>query len=211
MEFKKAIFGILTTLFAKLIKTSLTLLMKTCTVEVKGIDHLRQASTGKCMLALWHNRMAPVISILKKYTPKTNYMAIVSASKDGDILSKMIQAYPTGFTLRVPHLSRYTALRQMIEKIEEKKHVLVITPDGPRGPCYDIKPGIAIAALETGAQVIPFTWSANRYWELKTWDKFRIPKPFSKVHVYFGSPLQFRDQTLEEVKAILKKKMDAIT
>ena len=71
-----------------------------------------------------------------------------------------------------------------------------------------MKPGIAIAALETKAHVVPFSWEAKNYWELKTWDRLRIPKPFTSIHVTFAPPICFEGPlppSLEEAKALLKQ------
>lgn len=195
-------------LIAKVLLGILFLLMKTCRIEVKGLEtFMKIASEDKCILMLWHNRLASIPFILTHFTPTIQYAAVVSGSRDGDILSKIICSFKQGHTIRVPHLSRYEALRTIIGRLKEGKEVVVITPDGPRGPCYEVKPGIAVAALETQAHVIGLDWKADSYWELNTWDKFRIPKPFSKITVSFTPSIQFNEKpqpTLEEAKAIFK-------
>lgn len=208
---KKIIVGFYNTrsfLIAKVLLGILFLLMKTCRIEVKGLEaFVKTASEDKCILMLWHNRLASIPFILKHFTPTIQYAAVVSGSRDGDILSKIICSFKQGHTIRVPHLSRYEALRTIIGRVKEGKEVVVITPDGPRGPCYEVKPGIAIAALETQAHVVGLDWKADSYWKLNTWDKFRIPKPFSKITVSFTPSIQFNEKpqpTLEEAKAIFK-------
>jgi len=159
---------------------------------------------------LWHNRIAPALFILSTYTPHIHYTALVSGSRDGDILSNIIHSYKKGGTIRVPHLARYQALRTLVRHVEERRQIVVITPDGPRGPCYEIKPGIAIAALETQAQIFSFNWEAEDYWEFKTWDKFRLPKPFTTLHVTISPTVRFDQMpqpSLEEAQFILKTKL----
>src|SRR5262249_41681403 len=88
--------------------------------------------------------------------------------------------------------------------------VIIITPDGPRGPRYIAKPGIAAAACETGAHVVPFSWTATRFWQLGTWDKMLLPKPFSTLLVTFGDPIKTASmdpQPLQE--AILQMELHA--
>ena len=65
---------------------------------------------------------------------------------------------------------------------------MAITPDGPRGPVYEISPGLIYLASKTGKPVMTIRVDYERYWELRSWDKFRIPKPFSKVHIRFQEP-----------------------
>ncbi len=196
-------------LITRLGKGILFLLLKTCQIEVEGLDSFyRLASREKCLLMLWHNRLALIPFILSRYTSGFTYAAVVSKSRDGMLLSTIIHSYKRGRTLLVGHQSRYQALREIIRHIKETEDIVVITPDGPRGPLYQLKPGIAIAALETRASVFALNWEAKEYWELKTWDRLRLPKPFTKIHVSFSPPLRFSPlspPSLEEAKDILKK------
>ena len=175
-----------------------------------GLDRfLKMAETEKCILMLWHNRLCPIPPLLYRLPDHLQFAALVSGSKDGEILAELIQSYKNGSTIRAFHLGRYKALQEVIHQIENKR-IAIITPDGPRGPRYEIKPGVAMAALETGAYVFPLNWSANAYWELKTWDKFRIPKPFTTIELAFGEPICFNESaqpSLEQALHILKKKL----
>lgn len=208
-DLRKKFFQIQSFFLSKLIKCVLLLFFKTYHVQVEGLDpFLKLAGKKKCIIMLWHNQLAPILPILSNYTPShIHYSAVVSASRDGDVLSNVIHSYKRGDTIRVPHHARYQALRNLIEIVEKGDRVVVMTPDGPRGPRYEMKPGIAVAALETQAHVIPLSWEAKDYWELNSWDKFRIPKPFTTLKVTFGSAVCF-DQapqpSLEEAKSILK-------
>ena len=158
------------------------LIVHTCRIEVQGVDHFKKiAATEKCFLILWHNRLAIIPFILSRYTPNTSYAALVSASRDGEILSAIVQSYKNGRLIKVAHQERYQALRETVRHIEERKHLVILTPDGPRGPLYQIKPCTAVAALETEAYIAVLDWEANRFWELKTWDRLRLPKPFAKI------------------------------
>jgi len=60
---------------------------------------------------------------------------------------------------------------------------VVMVPDGPRGPSYTLQPGIIKLAQKTGVKIFPILVDYDNYWELRSWDHFRIPKPFSKVVV----------------------------
>ena len=212
-KWKSTFFQLQAFFIAKLIKLFLHLLIKTCRIEIEGIDQfLELAAKKKCILMLWHNRLAPISYLLSIYTPHIDYTAIVSGSRDGNILSYIIHSYQNGNTIRVPHLARYKALRTIINHIKEENRIVVITPDGPRGPCYELKPGIVIAALETHAHIISVNWEAEKYWELKTWDKFRIPKPFTTLHVNFHAMVCFDKMpqpSLEEAISILKEKISS--
>ena len=195
------------------LKGSMRLLLATCRIRVEGVENFCEIATKeKCLLMLWHHHLAIIPFILSDYTPsQIEFTAVVSASRDGELLSSVIHSYKRGHTIRVSHLARHQALREVIQEIEKKRHIVIITPDGPRGPRCEMKPGVAMAALETEAYVYPLTWEAKNFWELKTWDKLRIPKPFTTLHVRFNSPIRFEKSsslTLEEAKTRLKEGLE---
>ncbi len=64
-----------------------------------------------------------------------------------------------------------------------------ITVDGPKGPRHVCKPGIVLIAEQTGAVIVPGTAVGKSYWEFNSWDKFKIPKPFTTIKVVFGDPI----------------------
>lgn len=210
-KWKKKLFQVRSFLIAKISKSLLHVLIRTCRLKIEGIDLFCElVSKEKCMLMLWHNRLALAPFILSQYTPHIRYAALVSGSRDGDILSNIVHSYKNGSTIRVPHLARYQALQNVIRHVEERKQVVIITPDGPRGPRYEVKPGIAIAALETQAHIVSLNWEAKSYWELKTWDRFRLPKPFTTIHITFNTSLRFDHippPSLAEARAILAESL----
>lgn len=210
-DLKKRLFKIRSFLIAKFIKNFMNLIFKTYRLQVSGLPLFYEcASKRKCMVMLWHNRLALTPFILSKFTPDFKYAAVVSASRDGDVLSNIIHSYKNGNTIRVPHLGRYQALKKMIQHVNEGKEIVILTPDGPRGPVYEIKSGIAVCALETQACIFGLDWQAESYWEFKTWDRFRLPKPFTTIHISFNPPIcfnQFPQPSLDEAKAILSKSL----
>lgn len=188
-------------------------MLRTCSWEIKGLEDFKAlAEKERCILMLWHNRLAMIPFILYKYAPHFVYAAFVSNSRDGELISAVVESYETGRTIRVSHHLRHKALREMIAHLKEKKEVIIITPDGPRGPRYEMKPGVALAAMETEAYVIPLEWSSNKMWEFKTWDKLRLPKPFSKITISFEPALQFNKQTcsLEQIRKDLQHALEPV-
>jgi hypothetical protein len=186
------------------------MVLSTCKWEVKGLDTFCEfAAKEKCILMLWHNRLAITSFILYRYAKHFSYAALVSNSRDGELIDSLVRSYRNGTTIKVPHNSRHEALRMLIRHMQKKKDVIIITPDGPRGPRYEVKPGIALAALSTGAYVFPFTWQADKFWELKTWDKLRLPKPFSKIKVVFAPPVHFNkaNSSIDQTRTILQSSL----
>lgn len=185
-------------------KRLLHLIFKTCKVEIEGIDAFRKvAGKAPCIMVLWHNRLALAPEILTAYAGEYTYAALISQSRDGEILSTIVESYPIGRTIRVPHNDRLKALHTIIERLKSDKDIIVITPDGPRGPCYKVKGGTIHAAKASGAFLVPFSWTADRCWQLNSWDKMQFPKPFSTVTVTFGTPYQLdKNDTLPSSEEI---------
>ena len=88
-----------------------------------------------------------------------------------------------------------------------------VSPDGSRGPLYDMKPGALKVALKTGAPIILLSLNHASAWRLKTWDRLYVPHPFSKiqVHLHVVALDEFSGLEVEEAVATLKARMDAIT
>ncbi|MCB1119175.1 MAG: DUF374 domain-containing protein [Chlamydiia bacterium] len=122
---------------------------------------------------------------INQYGKGLNYAPIISFSRDGKLLTRIGETYSNIKTISVPHNRRAEALQQVIERLKTTNHLVVITPDGPRGPRYKPKRGLAYILKETNAPLLSLNWTANRYWELNTWDRLRIPKPFTTIHITF--------------------------
>ncbi|MCK5723961.1 MAG: DUF374 domain-containing protein [Gammaproteobacteria bacterium] len=80
------------------------------------------------------------------------------------------------------------ALKDMYNTIIKDKVSPVTTSDGPTGPIHKFKQGAILLAQLTQSPMLPIAYMASHYWELKTWDKFIIPKPFSRIVITVGEP-----------------------
>ena len=137
--------------------------------------------------ALWHNRLLLFPFVLKRYLPERRGAALISTSRDGEILADLVERF--GFEVVRGSSSRKgaSAIRQLAEVIAHG-HDVVITPDGPRGPAYELGQGIVYLAQQSGAEVVPVNLEYSSCWRVKSWDRFILPKPFSKVRVIIGPP-----------------------
>jgi lysophospholipid acyltransferase (LPLAT)-like uncharacterized protein len=137
--------------------------------------------------ALWHNRLLLISIVLKKFLPERPGAGLISASRDGDLIADVTRRF--GFDVVRGSSSKMgaSALRELAEVLTSGRDVL-ITPDGPRGPVYELGPGIVFLAQKTGASVVPVNMEYSSCWRVKSWDRFIIPKPFSKVRVTIGQP-----------------------
>ncbi len=181
-------------------KYGMRLILFTCRIDIKGLGaFLETAKTSPCILALWHSRLVVMPEVMHRFASCFSYTAIISQSRDAEPLARLTKSYKIGRVLRVAHNRRRLALSQMIALLKAKDSVLIITPDGPRGPSFSIKPGIIAAALEANAKIVPFSWHASSFWQMSTWDQMIIPKPFCKLQITFGNEISLDpDKTMEE-------------
>jgi lysophospholipid acyltransferase (LPLAT)-like uncharacterized protein len=151
--------------------------------------------------ALWHNRLLVFPVVLRRFFGNRPGAALISASGDGDLLSDAIHRFDYDVVRGSSSRLGATALLQLSDVLAAGRDI-VITPDGPRGPAYEIGPGIIFLAQKTGARVLPMNMEYSSCWRVKSWDRFIIPRPFSKVRVIVGEPERIRStSTPEEFEA----------
>ncbi|SMD01830.1 hypothetical protein SAMN02746065_12142 [Desulfocicer vacuolatum DSM 3385] len=141
------------------------------------------------LLCGWHQQFFAVIRYFKTYS-KLNPALMTSRSKDGELISAV--ANKSGWHTVRGSSSRggKQAMDAMIDHLNTHgfgAHIL----DGPRGPMGIIKPGVIRMVHRTGGWVVPFYIQPENAWYFNSWDRFMLPKPFSKVVLSFGEPLSF--------------------
>ena len=113
---------------------------------------------------------------------------LISASFDGELIARVVQRL--GFVPVRGSSSRGGAAGLLqLTRARDAGHKVAITADGPRGPLYVAKAGAAAVALHTGGSVSCFHLHGERAWLLRSWDRFIIPKPFSRVCISWSAPL----------------------
>lgn len=132
----------------------------------------------------WHNRILPATW----YFRRMGIVVMTSQSYDGEIIARLIQFFGYGASRGSASKGGSRSLREMASCLNAGWDV-AFTIDGPKGPIYIAKPGAIALAKLTGCPVLPVCQTPSKYWELKSWDKFRIPKFFSKGHIAFAPPI----------------------
>jgi len=155
--------------------------------EDNWLTHLKNG--GTVLICIWHQQFFSAIRYFKKYQ-KYNPSLMISKSKDGEIIAGV--AKRTGWHPVRGSSSRggSEALHGMIDRLKTSKlsgHVV----DGPRGPAGIVKSGVIRMAHTTGAMIVPFYAYADKAWYMNSWDKFMIPRPFTKVTLRFGEMIKF--------------------
>ncbi len=120
--------------------------------------------------------------------PKRECVVLTSASKDGAVLASAVKVFKVG-AVHGSSSRRGAAAIVALRRAAKAGKDLVFTPDGPRGPRYQLQPGVVKIAQTTGLLIVPMHIEYLSCWTLKTWDRFRIPKPFSKVRIALREPI----------------------
>lgn len=148
--------------------------------------------------AFWHNRMFVIPYIHDRWFAHIPGAILSSPSGDGQIIADACAEF--GFEAARGSSSKpqkgLGALILLAEKVKEGRDV-GITPDGPRGPCYELQPGLLKLAQLTGGAIVPVRVEYRRALRFKTWDAFLLPLPFSRVKVIF-EPLVTVPRKLDE-------------
>lgn len=153
-------------------------------------------STRPAVLLLWHDNLflLPLLSHLRLERAAT---ILISHSRDGEIPARIAEKFQNVQVIRVKARLRHMAVKESIDVLE-KNTLLIITPDGPRGPRRVIKQGSLFLATKTNADVFTFSWTASKCWHLSTWDRFSIPLPFARVHVSFNGPVEVNQDYIKQ-------------
>jgi lysophospholipid acyltransferase (LPLAT)-like uncharacterized protein len=143
---------------------------------------LKGPKTPRLIWAFWHNRMLIIPHLCERYLQHRPGGALTSASRDGEILAAFLRRYHI-LPIRGSSSRLGTAAVLEMKRFIDDGFDVGITPDGPRGPRYHLNAGIITLAQLTGALVLPIRVRYSKYWQLKSWDRFQIPRPFANVDV----------------------------
>lgn len=131
---------------------------------------------------LWHNRLFIVSEVFRRYRGGRPISALISASRDGAWLAAFFDL--VGIHNVRGSSSRFgrEAVTALVDEIRAGKDI-GITPDGPRGPCYELKPGALIVSRRTQTPILLLSATYETAWQLGSWDRFYVPLPFSRVRL----------------------------
>ncbi len=161
------------------------LVASTWRVRFIGRDYINSLTEQQkpFVLLFWHGDM-----LMGWYFHKyRKYSSLVSRSKYGDLLSEILKQWQYN-VIRGSSSKGGKEARQEMENLVRAGHTLVVTPDGPRGPRYEMKMGALRTAQKTGVPVVAVTFEVSSTTHLQSWDKFTVPLPFSKVIVKYQAP-----------------------
>lgn len=160
----------------------------------------------------WHGRLLPLGYVHRGQ----GVHGLASRSADGEYIARLLQHWGFGMVRGSSSRGGDIAYRELIRTVRAG-HSVAVTPDGPRGPREKIKTGVIQLAQVTGAPLMPVAAAASRAWWFVSWDRFLVPKPFSRLYVAYGEPIHVpRDadpaaaaETAEAVMAGLMARVEA--
>jgi lysophospholipid acyltransferase (LPLAT)-like uncharacterized protein len=177
-----------------------------------GSNHLIQLQkTGnRIIFVFWHGRQFMFIP----YLSKTHTAALASPSRDGRMNARLLENLGYEIIFGSSEKSPVKAVIGCIAKIR-KGYNLLVTPDGPRGPAQNVKPGALYIAKKTHSMILPLSFSARPVIVMKSWDRYLLPLPFAKIVIGIGEPFRpsfsLEESDIEKECQFLKDRLNQIT
>lgn len=156
--------------------------------------------SGPCIIAFWHGEMLPVLATFGPL----HSVVLVSPSNDGKVLQQLLCDW--GHTIVEGSSSRggKQALEQLVALAPQ--NIILITPDGPRGPAHVAKPGAVITAQRSGVPIVHVRVRATPIITFsRSWDRFQVPLPFARITLHLSDPIHVPaelsdDETMAEIR-----------
>jgi lysophospholipid acyltransferase (LPLAT)-like uncharacterized protein len=195
-----------------LITLFIRLLWKTCrVVKVEGSEHAEQLLTrGKPFIpCYWHQQhifCAYYLLGLQEQGLKLGFL--ISPSKDGDVPAQIIEKMGARAVRGSSTRTGARAIRDLYNVMAKEGISPVNTADGPTGPIFKFKPGAVMLAQLTGFPMLPMAYATDRAWQAGSWDRFIIPKPFSRIAITIGNPRYVDKKTGIEIQTEISQEME---
>lgn len=154
--------------------------------------------------AFWHNRLLYLAYLYRN----KRVGVMVSLHRDGEYIASVMKKLNLVAIRGSSRRGGIRALIEIINYVKKSGYDAAFTPDGPRGPKYEIQDGVLIAAQKSGAPILPIVWNAKYKIILNSWDNFIIPLPFNKFVVLYGNPVWvMENDNIAEKRIELKNEM----
>lgn len=182
------------------------------TLRVTVVDpegHLRNSGEDNPVIYVaWHNRLVLLPAMAPKRL-RRHTVVLASRSRDGGYISDLLRRFGVRTARGSSSKGGASGLMRLRQFLRDGDSVL-LTPDGPRGPRYQMQGGAVWLAGQTDAPIVPLSLNAPKRWELTSWDGTQLPRPFSRVYFVVGHPVNvngsdpevFRDRVQWELMQI---------
>jgi lysophospholipid acyltransferase (LPLAT)-like uncharacterized protein len=184
----------------------INLIGRTIQFEVEGMENLQSAMNGhQPIYTFWHNR----VFLGTYFFRNRNIVVMTSQSFDGEYIARFIQRFGYGAVRGSSTRGGTGALIEMIRLMRAGRPT-GFTIDGPKGPRYVAKMGAVLLAKKTGCPILPLTLNAKHYWEVNSWDRFQVPKPFTDARVIIAPPMFVPGDADEETLAAIRDELQRV-
>jgi lysophospholipid acyltransferase (LPLAT)-like uncharacterized protein len=199
-------------LAARLIHGLIRITSATIRYEWRNSSGLHPTDFDRSVIfCIWHNRLALCLEMYRHYVLQTGrahrMAAMVSASKDGGLLARVLELHGVQPVRGSTSRRGRQALLELVTWAD-RGYDLAITPDGPRGPCYAIQDGVISLAQLTGLPIIPVAYHLAWKIQLRSWDRFQIPLPFTRCHMSFAPPIRVPREASDEEREKLRQELE---
>lgn len=187
------------------------LIGKTLRYETENWENFERVHAGSKIpiYVFWHNRIFAGSFFFRN----RGIVVITSQSFDGEYIARFIQRFGYGAVRGSSTRGGVSALVELI-RVMRAGLPTGFTIDGPKGPKYIAKSGACLLAKKTQNPMMPFVVETEKYWEVKSWDRLQIPKPFSRARVFIGEPIYVSkdadDEEIENKRLKLQKALDEL-
>ena len=184
-----------------------SLLIRLLYLTNKKVFHVSNSlDSDPKIFACWHGELLLLPYLYFHYRKTPNAKVIISSHFDGKLISKTVENFGletiAGSSNKNPARTLIQALKTLKEGVD-----IGITPDGPKGPRHEVSDGIIIMAQKTGAKVVLLNIKPTKFWQLNSWDKFIIPKPFGTLHYYATEPLDLVGMDMQDARDLVKERL----
>lgn len=185
---------------------------RTCRVTTEGDEHwraLREAGRP-WVFCLWHGTM---LSPIWRHR-REGIIALVSEHRDGEYITRILEHLGYGAARGSSTRGGAKGLRGLLRAARSGR-VLAVTPDGPQGPRESMKPGALLAAQRGGLPIICIGVGMSAAWRASSWDRFSVPRPFSRVHLTYSPSIEIPPEAatgaLEAASERVQASLDDVT
>lgn len=156
------------------------------------------------IMACWHGELLMIPYAYTHFIKKPHVKLLISEHFDGNLIAKTLSFFQFE-TIRGS--STRGGAKALIQSLKELRngYDLGITPDGPKGPRHEVADGIIVMAQKAGVKVVLVEIKPSSYWQLNSWDKFVIPKPFGTIEYHISEPLDIKSLEFEEARETIKQ------
>lgn len=198
---------------AALLAGYIWLVYATSDVEHDFHDDAKEYMSGEKqgIYAFWHGRMMLIPFI---QPPGRRLQMLISHHRDGLLISRIVSHFGTETIRGSTGKSGTSALKEILRAVKQGQNI-GFTPDGPRGPAFEVSEGVIRTARMTGLPIIPLSFSTNNHKRFGSWDAFFFALPFSQLLYIAGKPIRVSrddsEEVLEQKRYQLQIDLQAIT